>query len=64
LALSCGKKSTKEENCPPAINELKPSKWAVDFQTDVVITARTSDRDGEKLSSTWRANWGVFKVTS
>lgn len=28
-------------------NELKPSKWAVDFQTDLVITARTPDQDIE-----------------
>ncbi len=64
LALACGKKPTKEENHPPLISELKASKSAVDFQTEVIITARVTDQDEDQLSSTWRANWGNFKTTS
>jgi len=64
LFSSCGKKPTKEENHPPLISELKASKSAVDFQTEVIITARVTDQDEDKLSSTWSANWGDFKATS
>jgi len=64
LVSSCAKKPTKEENHPPVISELKASKLAVDFQTDVTITAQVTDQDEDELSATWRANWGNFKASS